>query len=327
MKNRVSRAEGIPSAPPSMPPEKRGVRLHKWHIISLVLALVVILQLILYVNLNFRYDSLSSKYRALETQHNSLQTQYNELEITHDSLQSQYSRLSSNYNKVKNQYDDFSSGYDHLRYEVNQRCLHLNTSKFVTPDDASVKQIVLEVTGGWSNPSDWNEYWDDVKDLYDWVVNNIEYRSDGLYPVLPVDPSLGINYEAEMWQFPNETLDIRKGDCEDMAILLASMIRNYGAENYWIECIAIQGSLGGHAAVQLPVSENKIAILDPAGNYYTSDAWGNLDQKDLSTEINDWLNYWKPDIGSDVCVERVFSNDLDKSFSSTNEYISWMSNR
>jgi len=376
MKNRVSRAEGIPSAPPSMPPERRGVRLHKWHIISFVLALIVIVQLMMYINLNLKYDSLSSdnnslkeqhsalesSYNTLKTQHSSLQTQYYTLRGTHDSLQSNFTTLSSNFTELKNQFDSLDSNfsslqiqydslqsnytdlyarynslqtqnntfilnYDHLRYLVNQRCLHLDISKFITPDDSSVEQIVTQVTGGWSDPSDWDEFWSDVKAMYDWVVNNIEYRYDGLYPVIPIDSSFGVYYTTEMWQFSNETLDERKGDCEDMAILLTSMILNYDAGEYWTECIWITGALSAHVAVQIPVSGNKITILDPAGNYYTSDAWGNLDQKDLSTEINDWLNYWKPDIGSDVCVERVFSNDLDKSFSSTNEYISWMSNR
>jgi FtsZ-binding cell division protein ZapB len=376
MKNRVSCAEGIPSTPPSMPPERRGVRLHKWHIISFVLALIVIVQLMMYINLNLKYDSLSSdnnslkeqhsalesSYNTLKTQHSSLQTQYYTLRGTHDSLQSNFTTLSSNFTELKNQFDSLDSNfsslqiqydslqsnytdlyarynslqtqnntfilnYDHLRYVVNQRCLHLDISKFITPDDSSVEQIVTQVTGGWSDPSDLDEFWSDVKAMYDWVANNIEYRYDGLYPVIPIDSSFGVYYTTEMWQFSNETLDERKGDCEDMAILLTSMILNYDAGEYWTECIWITGALSAHVAVQIPVSGNKITILDPAGNYYTSDAWGNLDQKDLSTEINDWLNYWKPDIGSDVCVERVFSNDLDKSFSSTNEYISWMSNR
>lgn len=367
-------AEKVPITAPT--PEMKRFRLNKWHIISLVLVFIVIAQLMLYINLNLRYDSLSSdnnslkeqhsalesSYNTLKTQHSSLQTQYYTLRGTHDSLQSNFTTLSSNFTELKNQFDSlesnfsllqtqysslqtnytnlyasynslqtqnntFVSNYDNLRYLVNQRSQHLDISKFITPDDSSVEQIVTQVTSGWSDPSDWNEFWSDMKAMYDWVDNNIEYRYDGLYPVIPIDPSWGVYYTTEMWQFPNETLSERKGDCEDMAILLTSMILNYDAGEYWAECIWITGALSAHVAVQIPVSGNKITILDPAGNYYTADAWGNLAQKDLSTEINNWLNYWKPELGNDVYVYRLFANYIDKTFASTSEYISWMDSR
>jgi hypothetical protein len=45
---------------------------------------------------------------------------------------------------------------------------------------------------------------------YDWVVRNITYTFD----------------VGDYWQFPQETVDRRQGDCEDGAFLLASLIRN-----------------------------------------------------------------------------------------------------
>jgi hypothetical protein len=242
------------------------------------------------------------------------------LDATYDSLQGDYTSL-------QDQHDAFVSNYDALRDLVNQRSQHNDVSEFITPNDPSVNQKVIQITGGWSDQSDWIEFWDDVKAMYDWVVSNIDYRSDGFYPVLPSNPSYGVYYRTEMWQFPNETLSEKRGDCEDMSILLASLILNYHGEEYWVECIEIESSSSGHLAVQLPVEGDKITILDPAGNYYTSDYFGNIDNIDISTEIYDWLDYWKPTMGNDVHVERVFSNNLDKSFSSTNAYTTWMYNR
>jgi hypothetical protein len=126
-----------------------------------------------------------------------------------------------------------------------------------------------------------------------------------------------------MWQFPNETLSIKEGDCEDRAILLCSMIRYYDGERYGTECVWITGSSSAHVGVQIPVSGGKLVILDPEA----SATWGNTVSKDISTEINDWLNYWKPALGSDVRVYRVFANYIDKTFSSTSEYTSWMYSR
>jgi hypothetical protein len=96
---------------------------------------------------------------------------------------------------------------------------------------------------------------------------------------------------------------------------------------YQVECIIIESSTSGHMAVQIPVSGYKLVILDPAGKYYSHDILGNIAFNDITTEINNWLNYWKPYMGSDVYVSRVFSDYLDKTFTSTNEYITWMYSR
>lgn len=153
--------------------------------------------------------------------------------------------------------------------------------------------------------------------------NIIEYRGDCLYPLLPSDPTGNIQWIKSMWQFSNETLKLREGDFEDMAILLCSMIRHYSGQ-YWAEVILIMGSKGAHAGVQLPVAEDKLTILDPTGNYYTKTIYGSIDSREISTEINNWLNFWETSLGSDVYIHRVFSDNLDKAFSSTKEYISWM---
>jgi len=228
---------------------------------------------------------------------------------------------------LQNELNAYRNSYGSLRDRVNQRWNHVNVESFITPQDQAVRDIVYAITGGWGNPSDWNEFWRDVKAMYDWVVNNIEYRYDGLYPALPNDPSGNLDFYSEMWQFPNETLKLRRGDCEDIAILLCSMIRCYSGMRCWAECIIIKSSIAGHVAVQIPVSGYKLVILDPAGKYYSRDFWGNIAFKDITTEINNWLNYWKPWMGSDVHVTRVFSDYIDKTFTSTNEYISWMYSR
>ena len=369
MENEVSRELPPIVLVPEFQPKKRLFRLHKWHVVTVVLVAVICLQAFLYLSLTTRYNTLDSKYQPLLSEHvtleddysslqsdydslqssyqglqaswnsmkssydsmqatySSLQSDYDSLEASYDSLQSSYSSLQTSYDTLQSSFDSYYSDYANLRNLINQRALHLDIMDFVTPDNPDVSNIVLSVTGGWSNPSNWNEYWSDVKKMYDWVVNNVDYRSDGLYPVLPSTPSGSVQYEKEMWQFPSETLDLRQGDCEDMAILLTSMIRSYNDGEYWVECILITGSLGAHAAVQFPVTGDKLTILDPAGNYYTQDLYGNLDSKGISTEINNWLNHWKPSLGSDVRVYRVFSSYMDRSFSSTSEYTTWMYNR
>jgi transglutaminase-like putative cysteine protease len=51
----------------------------------------------------------------------------------------------------------------------------------------------------------------------DWIGNNIEYTSD-----------YEAHGEEEYWQFPNETIQLETGDCEDFFLLLCSLLRADG---------------------------------------------------------------------------------------------------
>jgi len=283
-----------------------------------------------YATLQSSYDALSAQsvslqnYTSLKSAYDALYLQYSSLQTDYSSLSTQYDALQASYDSLQNSYNLLISQYNQIRYQINLRSQHYDITKFITPNDPAVQQIVNQVTGGWSNPSDWNEFWTDVKSMYDWVVTNTEWRADIEYfPVLPSSLSGSVTYATDVWQFPNETLSMKEGDCEDRAILLCSMIRCYDGERYWTECVWITGSKSAHVGVQIPVSDGKLVILDPEA----SDTWGNTVSKDISTEINDWLNYWKPTLGSDVHVCRVFSSYIDKTFSSTSEYTTWMYSR
>ncbi len=71
----------------------------------------------------------------------------------------------------------------------------------------------------------YSQYGPDPWALYDFVCRNIDYRRD----------------VGEFWQTPPETLR-GYGDCEDVAILLTSLIRAGGAP----DCYVVLGSLGGY---------------------------------------------------------------------------------
>jgi hypothetical protein len=175
------------------------------------------------------------------------------------------------------------------------------------------------------NTLDWNEYWADVKAMYDWVVANIAYRTDGYYPILPDDPRNDLTLWDDMWQTPAQTLTLGEGDCEDMSILLCSMILNYNDNQYWVECVVITG----HTAVYLPVVGDEICILDPAGQYYTRDIFYGITQKDIETEVDSWLNQWDIWAPGDAPhkVDWIFSYYIWIEFSNTNEFIDWFYGR
>lgn len=219
-----------------------------------------------------------------------------------------------------------TANYNRLLYEVNQRSAKYNASVFIQLDCSAVVQLTNDITGGWSNRSDWNEYWEDILKLYSWVDQNISYNPDPYSPILPdslmrPQQACQIRWIPDLWQYPNETLDLRTGDCEDVAILLCSMILNYVEEKLPCETILIAGSQRAHTGMQIVLDQN-ITILDTAMNYYTSLSSGNLTSNDIDSEIKCWIDHCS--LGNDTRVTRVFSNSLDKRFSTMSEYLSWM---
>ena len=61
--------------------------------------------------------------------------------------------------------------------------------------------------------------------MYYWVRDNIRYKPQGLY--------------HDTWKSPQETLEQREGDCEDLALLLLTLLRIRGY-NAWARIARIQ---------------------------------------------------------------------------------------
>jgi hypothetical protein len=231
---------------------------------------------------------------------------------------------------MKKEYDAYVKAYRELRDLTEQRLLRGSATRFVTISHPDVVSLARNITGRVDNSTS-EPNWSEIKALYDWVNNNIEYREDGLYPVLPENPcdleEEGLGQTDQMVQLPNETLALRKGDCEDSAVLLCSLLRAYFNNQYTAECIWITGETAGHVAVMIPFAGEKIAILDPVRDYFSHDTLGDIALNVVSVEIYNWIKIWQPSLGNGVHVYRVFSDYMDKNFESTEEFINWMYNR
>ncbi len=89
--------------------------------------------------------------------------------------------------------------------------------------------------------------------LLDFVCKNVSYKSD----------------DGEWWSYPLETLTKHQGDCDDSAILLCSLLRNfYPPDRVYIVAGTYRGL--GHAWVELDGE-----VLEPTYTYAHSvpDPW------------------------------------------------------
>jgi len=91
--------------------------------------------------------------------------------------------------------------------------------------------------------------------LLRFVVSHLTYESDDK-----------VYNQPEFWQHPEITLAMRKGDCEDGALLLASLMRVAGIPAYRVKLCAgwvkSNGGRGGHAYVIYLADDNKWYTLD-----------------------------------------------------------------
>lgn len=108
---------------------------------------------------------------------------------------------------------------------------------YITPDHPQVialrNQIVQNSLIHW-------------KSIRDWVGNNIEYEYDS--------NQFG---KTEYWLLPWETIAKGKGDCEDQAILLCSLLRADGwdSDEVYVVCGLVNNWEAGHAWVCLKLTE------------------------------------------------------------------------
>ena len=94
----------------------------------------------------------------------------------------------------------------------------------IRPSDPQIKALSRQIVGSDPNPN----VYDATKAIYDWMVNNLTYRT-------------GISGEP---QDCVETLDHRYGDCDDQSILFASLARAAGIPA-WLKFGALYDSMGG----------------------------------------------------------------------------------
>jgi transglutaminase-like putative cysteine protease len=125
---------------------------------------------------------------------------------------------------------------------------------FVTPREPSLVALKDEVLKDTAvKLKDWIA-------LRNWVGNNIEYRHD--------EDVYGVR---EYWQFGEETVGLRTGDCEDFSILLVSLLRaaGYSADDVYV--VIGKNAEGYHAWVKVNLETLGWYDLEPQ-----EDGWATI---------------------------------------------------
>jgi hypothetical protein len=137
-------------------------------------------------------------------------------------------------------------------------------SSLVDPDDPNVRGVVYQM--GWGPGAS--------EAIRAWVFRNIRYAGDN-------DTAVGVSvagaevkfviFPGEDFKSPSRTLTDREGDCEDMAILLASLAMAAGDNARVVLGAYNTGeNWSGHAWAEVQ-EDNSWRIVDPTSPFYNVD--------------------------------------------------------
>lgn len=233
-------------------------------------------------------------------------------------LETKYKTCLANFTRLRNEYENlldkleeyettflqlktvstviFQQKLEELASKINERVY--GGKDFIRPND--VESVVMSVVGHKFNEKTLGR---DLYSIFWFVVRNIKYSKDSVHPfikafnVSTTDTSYNITIEIEwvnnVYQTPIETLKRKEGDCEDMAYLAASMLQNYfeDRKDYEVYVLQVLWNGEGHAAAVVRHMNGTIAIIDPAGKYFTGKI-AEVIFKPARDEILKWFRFW-----------------------------------
>ena len=258
-----------------------------------------------YDSLENRHSSLSNEYWNLETNYNNKVSDYNSLQTRYENKVDEYNNLQSDYNVLQSNYESLGGSFDEyiqeieFRYGDGEDCM-----SFVTPDDSSVKSKTREALGHYS---DNDLSWSDTRDIFDWVVGNVDYNHDTF-----------IGDRRNCYFYPSETIDLGYGDCEDQSVLYVSICK--AEEDVgWIYCASTtfykNGKKFGHVFVILDVANDQMYIFDPTHNWKSSTS---ALEYDAISEYENHFGY------TNLQIRKIFNDDMYKTFSSNQEFFDYI---
>lgn len=222
------------------------------------------------------------------------------------------------------QQEQIINRYADLRSQISVRAgVSQSAYSFITPDDPTISAKVQEITKGYPEKALWREY----GQIFRWIALNIQYSSDSPLPLLPETVQETLEWERDFWRLPTETLEDKAGDCEDVSLLLTSMLLNFNQRKYPVWIVGVRNyetEPKAHIAVLIPNAGDQVTILDITGHYFTSfDDHGGIGTQNVTRGLNHWFDHLSKKIPN-AQVYVAFSEDFYREFSGNQDFIDWI---
>lgn len=304
--------------------EKTHIYYAKNNYIGVIFLLIVVVvgEGLLYINIQNKYNSFQTEYNEAIAKYNSLKKSYDKLLNEYYNLQEKYNQLKEDYYALLDEYDSLKEKYDSEEllkignslacyYDLLRRELgsQTGTMKFAANLAAhSLRRIY------W--PAYETEFYQEVGKhsydaAYEIIINAISLSGANVNqsPTERIKRILAfinsyIHYEYDMQNFflaPVETLTFKSGDCDDFAILAATLFEAVEIEVAIAEFVNKdpQGSKQYHCMILVHLDK-----LEGYGYWYYSDltSWGLSSGKWIIIEPQrtidrqydeNWFNQWR----------------------------------
>ena len=268
----------------------------------------------------YNLTSLEEDYEDLQDEVDDLNMFYEGLRNSYEASQAAYDSLEDDMQSLQDEYQDYRDRYTAIMEEVNARAGQgALKGRFITPGDEAVTNAVQEVSWIMGDQKPLMQQWDDIQNLYKWVNSNIDYTYDSPHPILAEEATQSPVWVLDAYRYPNETLAEGRGDEEDQAVLLLSMMMTYNASsNYW--CVVSDSDTSSRCAVAI-IRPGRAALLDPVGSYYTGRDVGSFLDWPVEYAVFRWFDDWGDE---NMTVRCAFKGDTCIDFGSTQEFYDWV---
>ncbi|MEK6925832.1 MAG: transglutaminase-like domain-containing protein [Nanoarchaeota archaeon] len=170
---------------------------------------------------------------------------------------------------------------------------------FIRPDEA--QKYLSEITKYFNN-----DYEADLDRIADY---GIFYRYDSII------------YSDSYWQTPAETIKLGRGDCEDWAVTVLSLIEKYDSN---AKCYGVLWQ--SHMSVFCYVN-NKYIIYDQGNTKVVKTLSNDFYEMEKKVELRKFLNSYFDEYGISVNgrkVQGVVNSKETKSFNDNEEFVEWL---
>jgi len=238
-------------------------------------------------------------------------------------ISAQLNAIKPGMDSLKAERDQMLSDYASLRDEINLRVgFKENGPLLIMPDDPEIVAKVQEITEGYSE----EELWHDYASLYQWTMRNIKYSLDSPTPILPDSVNGTLEWGKDFWRTPAETIEHGTGDCEDISVMLTSMLLNYNQRRFPVGVIGIQtigSEAKAHVAIAILNEGDQLSIFDITARYWTPfSTMGGFGTQDIPVALDHWYNHLEEELPAPQ-VYVVFSENFYLEFSGNEEFIDW----
>jgi len=230
---------------------------------------------------------IAEEINRLEAQIAENRSDISQIETKKTEIQPQIDQEISHQKEIQDEIDSLNEQITDLTEKIDQyEAIDVRDPRFlITVDDPLVKAKVQEIVRLCRTKEEKQQA------VFEYVRKEIEYVTEG-NPKEWSYPRSFLAYKFDFWQLPAETIQWRKGDCEDRSILLCTMMRMVGVSPSNVRVVVgilhFDGGLGGHAWIEFKLGDEWYALEStcPTCNYIPRSTYYDI----LKPEVLGWFN-------------------------------------